>query len=199
MSLNILMIDVATLKKRTAIHDNIDEKLIYPEIKAAQDLYIHPILGTALYNKLLTDISNNALAGNYKTLVDDYLIDTLCNYVISELPTAINYQFFNKGVSQKTSDSSQQPSMSELFSVAEKYKNRAEAYQKKAMFYLKQNAPSMFPEYLNPGTGIDVVVPNRVAYSSPIYLGDLQHDKKGRISYKDKYQGNIFRLCDDCY
>ena len=198
MSANILMISVDTLKQRTAIHDNIDEKLIFPEIKAAQDLFIHPILGTALYNKLLTDISNGVLAGNYKTLVDSYLVDTLCNYVVSELPTALNYQFWNKGVGVATSDNTNAPTMSELFDIAAKYKNRAEAYQKKAIFYLKQNAPAMFPEYLNPGTGIDVIIPDRVGYSSPIYLGDGAHDKQ-RMSYKDKYQGDIFRHCNDCY
>jgi len=197
MSLNILMISVAVLKERTSVHDNIDEKLIFPEIKAAQDLYIHPICGTALYNKLLTDISNNALSGNYKTLVDDYLIDTLCNYVVSELPTALNYQFWNKGVSTKTSDNSQLPSMSDLFDIAAKYKNRAEAYQKKAIFYLKQNAPEMFPEYLNAGSGIDVILPDSVAYSSPIYLGG--NGRGGRKkSYSEIYQGNVFRHCDDC-
>jgi hypothetical protein len=195
MSANILLISVDTLKQRTAVHDNIDEKLIYPEIKAAQDLYIHPILGTALYNKILTDISNNALAGNYKVLVDSYLIDTLCWYVVSELPVSLNYQFWNKGVGVATSDNTNAPSMSELFDLVSKYKNRAEAYQKKAIFYLKQNAPNLFPEYLNPGTGIDTVLPDRVGYSSPIFLGD---EVGGKMSYKDKYQGNIFRHCNDC-
>ena len=52
MSKNILMLSVALLKERTAIHDNIDEKLIYPEIKAAQDMFILPVLGSALFNKL---------------------------------------------------------------------------------------------------------------------------------------------------
>jgi len=198
MSANILIISVDTLKQRTAIHDNIDEKLIFPEIKAAQDLFIHPICGTALYNKILNDINASSLSGNYKVLVDSYLVDTLCNYVISELPTALNYQFWNKGVGVATSENTNQPTMSELFDIASKYKNRAEAYQKKAIFYLKQNAPSMFPEYLNPGTGIDVIIPDRVGYSSPIFLGDGVHDNH-RMTYKDKYQGNIFRHCNDCY
>ena len=148
MSANILMISVDTLKQRTAIHDNIDEKLIFPEIKAAQDLFIHPILGTALYNKILTDISNSALAGNYKILVDSYLVDTLCNYVISELPTALNYQFWNKGVGVATSDNTNAPTMSELFDIAAKYKNRAEAYQKKAIF--KAKCTSHVPRVLKP-------------------------------------------------
>jgi len=190
MSLNILMIDVVTLKKVTGLHDNVEEKLVYPEIKAAQDLFILPMLGTALYNKLLTDISNNALAGNYKILVDNYLIDTLANYVLAELPIGLNYQFWNKGVASKTTDNSNNPSMSELFSIADKYKNRAEAYAKKAMYYLKQSASQgLFPEYLNPGSGIDTIIPDRVAYTSPIYLGEDCGTGIKR-TYAEKYQGN---------
>jgi hypothetical protein len=53
MSRNIIMISEAVLKERSVIHDNIDPKLIFPDIKAAQDLYIEPILGTALFDKIL--------------------------------------------------------------------------------------------------------------------------------------------------
>jgi hypothetical protein len=192
MSRNILIISPALLKERTAFHDNVDEKLIYPEIKAAQDLYVLPILGTALFDKLLNDINSNTLAGNYKILVDDYLIDMLCNYVLSEMPENINYQFTNKGLQSKTSDNSNQPSMSDMYAIVAKYKNRAEHYQKAAIKYLKQNAPTMFPEYINPGSGIDTVLPERESFSNPIYLGDEHEHYK---SYKDKYQGNNPNCC----
>jgi hypothetical protein len=187
MSQNILMISVKILKERTSIHDNIDEKLIYPEIKAAQDIYVLPLLGTALFNKILTDISNSALAGDYKTLVDDYLIDMLCNYVLSELPDGINYQFTNKGVQSKTDPNASQPSMADMYSVVAKYKNRAEHYQKRAMMYLVQNGPTKFSEYLNPGQGVDDVRPDRNAFSNPIYLGE---EFPRHRSYEERYQGN---------
>lgn len=182
-------------KERTAVHSNVEDGLLAPEIKAAQDLYILPILGTALFDKILNDINANVIAGDYKTLLDDYLIDTICNYVISELPIGLNYQFYNKGVTAKTSDNAQSPSMGELFDIVNKYKNRAEAYQKKTILYLKQSASQgKFPEYLNPGSGVDTIIPERNAYSSPIYLGE-EYPKHKR-SYEEKYQGNIFR--SDC-
>jgi hypothetical protein len=172
MSRNILIISANTLKERTGVHDNIDEKLIYPDIKAAQDMFMLPLLGTALFNKILDDINAGTLAGNYKTLVDDYLVDCLCNYVLSELPQGLNYQFWNKGVATKTTDQSQQPSMSDLFDVAAKYKSRAEFYRKRAVQYLRRYASQYFPEYASPGNGVDVVIPERVAYTCPIYLGE---------------------------
>lgn len=188
MSRNILIIAPSLLKERTTLHDNVDEKMIYPEIKAAQDMYVLPILGTALFNKILDDISADTLAGVYKTLVDDYLIDMLCYYVLSEMPENINYQFTNRGVVTKSSDNAQTPSMSDMYSIVAKYKNRAEHYQTQAVKYLKQNAPASFPEYINPGNGIDTVFPDRETFSNPIYLGD-DEECKGK-SFEERYQGN---------
>ena len=60
-----LLVLPSLVKERTNIHSNVEDALLIPEIQAVQDLYILPIVGTALYNKLLTDIGNNALAGLY--------------------------------------------------------------------------------------------------------------------------------------
>lgn len=194
MSKNVLIIGVAMLKERTAIHDNIDEKLIYPEIKAAQDMFILPLCGSSLFNRILSDIQANTLAGDYKALVDDYIVDTLCNYVISELPLGLTYQFWNKGVQAKTTDNSNTPSMSDLFDVASKYKRRAEEYAQRMRLYLRQNAPTKFAEYINPGSGIDTVIPERQGFSNPIYLGDVSPYSGEYKTYEQKYQSNLPRF-----
>ena len=45
MSANILFISVESIKDRSGLHGNVDEKLILPEIKTCQDMYILPALG----------------------------------------------------------------------------------------------------------------------------------------------------------
>lgn len=192
MSQNILMIDVPTLKGRMPIHDNVDEKLINPEIKAAQDSYIEPLLGTALFNKIINAIADASISSgplaDYKTLLDSYLVDTICNYVMSELPDGINFQFTNKGVIGKTSENSTQPSISDLYTIVGKYKNRAEHYAKRAkMYLLAQVAAGKFPEYLNPGQTIDTVIPEKNTFSSPIYL---ENSTRRRRSFEERNQGN---------
>lgn len=172
MSLNILMISDTVLKDRTAVHSNVDPKLLMYEIKVAQDMYIHPILGTALYNKILSDINVSGLTGDYKTLVDDYIIDPLINYVLAELPEAISFQFWNKGVVRKQGDSTELPSMSELVDLSHRYRKRAEWFGERLTKYLKQNASStMLPEYQQPGDGIDTIQPENSTFTMPIYLG----------------------------
>lgn len=162
----------SVVKERMSLHDNVDDKLIYPEIKAVQDLYIMPLLGSTLYNKILSDIAAVTLAGDYKDLMDNYLIMAICNYVMSELPEGLNYQFWNKGVSQKTVDNATQPSMSEMYSIVAKYKSRAEHYVNRARMYLIEYGNEKFPEYVTFVAGVDTVYPDRTSYTIPIYLGN---------------------------
>lgn len=175
MSDSILLVSDTMIKERTVIHGNIDPKLLYPDIRAAQDLYIEKLLGTALFKKLQTIISDGTISSdaanvNYKLLLDKYMVDTLMYYTLSELPTTISYQFWNKGMVRKSGDNTELPSMSELIDISNKYKNRAEQYAKRAIMYLMAST-TLFPEYLNPGNTIDTVFPDRRAYDIGIDLG----------------------------
>lgn len=175
MSKNVLLIDENILKERTAIHGNIDPKLLYPEIKAAQDMYIEPILGSALFNKIINEVDAATITGTYKSLLDDYIIDALCWYVVSALPDAISYQFWNKGVVRKQGDSTELPSMSELLDISNKYRNRAEWYGERLNKYLKAYASTtVLPEYLSGNDQISDIQPEGNSYSMPIWLGDYQ-------------------------
>lgn len=176
MSINTLLISDEMIKERTAVHGNGDSKLIYPDIKAAQDLYIMPILGTALFDKLQALISAGTISagGNadYKTLLDRYIVDPLIYYTLSELPIGMSFQFWNKGLLRKGGENTENPSMSEIMDVSNHYKQRAESYAQRLIKYLQQNAPTKFPEYLNPGSGIDTINPENRGFTLPVYLGD---------------------------
>lgn len=177
MSASTLLISVDILKERTAIHSNIDEKLLYPDIKYAQDNYIHPILGTALFTKLQTLIAAGTVgsAGNepYKSLLDTYIIDAMVYYTLSEMPVSLGFQFWNKGLLRKGGVDTEQPSMSELVDVANRYKNRAETYANRLKDYLRAHASATnCPEYLNPGSAADTITPEQRAFTLPIFLDD---------------------------
>jgi hypothetical protein len=180
----------SVVKERMSLHDNVDDKLIYPEIKAVQDMYIMPLLGSTLFNKILSDIAAGTLGGYYKTLVDDYLVQAVCNYVMAELPEGLNYQYWNKGVSQKTVDNATQPTMSEMYSIVSKYKSRAEHYAKRARMYLIQNSPAYFPEYRTFVAGVDTVYPDKTSYTCPIWLGDEIEAPRDEYSFNDKRPPN---------
>jgi hypothetical protein len=197
MSLNILLVSDIMIKDRTTIHGNIDPKLIYPHIKLAQDKFIEPLLGTALFDKMLADIVANTVTGEYKTLLDRYIVDTLMYYVLAELPVPLSFQFWNKGVVRKQGEDTETPTMEELVSIANTYKNNAEFYAGRLTKYLRQNAPTKFPEYLNPGNGVDAVRPINRPFSMPVYLGDeFCNSNEDSQRFEKMYQGNQTRCCD---
>ena len=114
MSRNILFISVDTIKDRTGLHVNVDPKLVFPDILYAQDAYILPALGTALYERLQNGIECGDLNCDEETLLNTYITPCLVYYVMSELPMALSYQFYNKGVVRKTGDNQTEPSASDL-------------------------------------------------------------------------------------
>lgn len=196
MSKNTLFISVQSIKDRTGLHANVDEKLVLPEIKTAQDMYILPALGSSLYNELQTAVDTATYTQLQTTLLDDYIVDALIYFVMSELPQGLSFQFYNKGLLRKTGENQESPSMQDMIDVANRYKARAEFYKQRLIKYLKQNN-ALYPNYLNFGSGIDSIKPDNEGYTVSMYLGDAccnddyTDDGKRRKTFKERYQGNI--------
>ena len=179
MSVNIITMSVLMMKERTSIHSNIDEKLIYPDMKYVQDSLIKPVLGTALFEKIQTLIAAGTITdlanADYKYLIDTYIVDAMMYFTLSKLPMSMGYQFWNKGVVRKTGDNTELPSMSDLIDISNEYKSRGEYYANRLEKYLLSQAglnPNKYPEYYQPGNTVDTVYPSRNEFTSPIYLGD---------------------------
>lgn len=196
---NTLFISVNTIKERTGLRANIDDKLILPEIATAQDMYILPLLGSNLYERLQAGIVANDLNADETTLLDDFVTTTLVYFVLSELPVGLSYQFYNKGLVRKSSNDTLAPDMQELIDVANRYRSRAEFYKQRTIKFLRQNAAQgKYPQYVNFGVGIDKIRPERDAYSASMWLGDdIYFNSQRPISFEEKYQGQ-FGICLNC-
>jgi hypothetical protein len=194
MSANVLMISEQSFKDFTVASANIDLKNVTQVIKMTQDRYIHPIVGSALYNKILDLIVAGTItdAGNlvYRTLLDDYLTDTLFNYVLGELPMAMQYKFVNKGVVKRKSENITEPTFAELSSVSQYYKGYAEWYAERSINYLCANS-TQYPEYLNPGSDVTTIQPVSNQYKVAINLG--RGDFEDTRPYSERYQGNRYK------
>lgn len=186
---NICFINVNTIKERSALHSNVDDKLILPEILTAQDMFLLPALGTALYNRLQSGIENNNLTADEVDLLDNFITNPLVYYTLSELPMGLSYQFYNKGLVRKTSDNTDTPNMQDLIDVASRYRTRAEFYTQRLIKHLKQvsSTTNKFQEYVNYGSGIDIIKPDHDAYQASIWLGDEYGCKP--MSFEERYQG----------
>jgi hypothetical protein len=176
------------------VHKNIDSKMVIPEIKAMQEMYILPVLGTALYERLQDGIDNSNLTADEVTLLKDYIRDPLIHYTISELAESLSYQVWNKGLTRKSTENSEAVSASEIDDYKQKYKNRAEWYLERLIRYLIEEAGSgsKFNEYINPGSRVDTFVPKRSSFEIGIYLGKTERMKDDKPKW---YQYEFLSCC----
>jgi hypothetical protein len=105
----------------------------------------------------------------------------------------LSYQFYNKGLLRKTGENTENPSMQDMIDVANRYKTRAEFYKQRLIKYLKEYSTT-YPEYLNPGSGVDAIHPENDAYTTSIWLGDF--DCCAGKSFEELYQGD--KGCSTC-
>jgi len=182
MSLNILFINEVLIKSRTGISDAIDGKQIKPTIKLAQDKYILPALGSGLYNRLQAGVDANNLTTIEKTLLDVYVTDALLWFTIAEMVVGTSYQFFSKGLLQKSAEESNNPTKGQLELLERKYMENGEFYKQRLIDYLRENA-EQFATYLNYGSGFDAIPPQTKAYTAPIYLGRHRNRTFSNLDY----------------
>ena len=143
-----LYISSTRIKKDTALGGSVDDNLIMPYILLAQDMYILPVLGTDLDTKLKADIQAGSLAGDYKTLVEDYLQKSLVQFAFAELLPFLRLRMVNNAaVVMGATDQSSSASYDELRPLMDRAKDAAEFYRQRMIDYLTDKGSAAFPEY----------------------------------------------------
>lgn len=141
-----LFCDEDKLKSSTAINYNVDTAFLLPFLKIAQDKNMQVILGTDLYKKLQSDIDGGTLSGHYKSLVDNYIQDSIIHYALVEALPFISFQIKNGSVTQKNSENGTAASKSDLNWLIQKERDTAEFYGQRIVDHLCEYS-SNFPEY----------------------------------------------------
>jgi hypothetical protein len=169
----ILFITETFIKKYSNIDDNVDAQYITPVIDLVQKMYIRPILGTALYDELVTQITNDTVSANNVNLIENYIQDSMLYYVLSEGLPSFTYKIENKSVSTKTSDNATPVDNSIIQSEVARYKDRAEFFAQTLIDFLEANADDVnYNAYLNPGSAFNTVRPINNSYTTGWVLDD---------------------------
>jgi len=143
-----LYISATRLKKDSAIGGSVEDDLIMPYILLAQDMFILPILGTDLDTKLKSEIQAGTLAGDYKTLVEDYLQKALVQFAFAELLPFLRIRMVNSAtVIMGATDQSSSASYDDLKPLMERSQGAAEFYRQRMIDYLTDKGTASFPEY----------------------------------------------------
>ncbi len=138
--LNILLMDVDTLKANAHIDENVNDKDIRIAIKYVQDIIIEQVTGTGLFRSLKAMIGQDAIFDSqnrdYKYLLDEYLADIFIWGVPAQLPVPLSYKIRNSGQVMTYSDGISNSESDDLKYTTQWYMNKVDFYVKRAINYL---------------------------------------------------------------
>lgn len=157
------------LKKKNIIDDNVDVRLLTTFITTAQDKYIQNRLGENLYNKIMTDVANETISGNYEILLYNFIMPCLMWYSIYEALPFINFKLTNKSVVQKTGTNLDVAETNEIDILRQQARNNGEFYGQRIKVELC-NDNGKYPE-LDQATQINGIKPDQdTEYFGGIYI-----------------------------
>ena len=154
-----LILTPAFIKANTEIHSNTDDNLLVPLIRDCQKLFVERILGTGLFNEILTEIKAGTLSVLNKKLIDEYLVDVVNNWVLARYIRQGSYKVTNKGTVLMNGDNATVASSNELIEVQQTYLNNAEEYAQRTTLYLMENETDS-------GDGCDIIQPRSDNYDT---------------------------------
>lgn len=143
----VQLITANQMLQATFLGGNIDEDKLNPCILEAQDSKLRETLGDTLYDKIETDFENDALAGYYLTLYNDFIVKYLIAQAGVEFLLIAAYQVTNGGIYKHVPQNSQSVELSEANYLVKNQKAKSEMYEERLIRYLEKNLFN-FTEYM---------------------------------------------------
>lgn len=154
LTAQVIFIDGTYIKAYSHIDGSVDEQDLLPSIIQAQDSQIQPILGTDLFNKLKTLITTDAVAGNYDTLLNDYVRMATLKWTLVNFYPYLQGKILNGTIGSRNVDNITALSQAEVGRLVDIERSNAQFYSERLIEYLQNNS-SLFPAY-NSNSGADM-------------------------------------------
>ena len=189
-----LLISEAKLREFTDLNNNVDAALITNAIREAQDIELQRVLGTLLYNRILSDVDGGTIAGDYKDLLDNWIQDFLLYASYYEALEYIYLRSRNNGLVKPTGGENAIDADLTLYDRKRgSVRNKKEFYGERLVEHLIQYQ-SNFPEYTQ-GTNLDEMYPDTGnQFRSPIVMRDsitskfaLECERRGIRVYDSRF------------
>lgn len=133
-----LIIDIKKIAQLSGFKGSIDNDSINPFIFMAQNSEIKRILGDNLYNKIVTDYSENSLAGPYLDIYTNYIAVIQVYFTCSFWLQLGTFEVSQQGAYIITPEKTEQLTEEEKDKKAAKYEKQAVALEIKFIDYLDQ-------------------------------------------------------------
>jgi hypothetical protein len=179
-NLNIMLISENYIKQRSTVMENVSSEFIRSNILIASDIHIQQILGSNLYDDIITQFENYKTAYDagttgitiatyvdsvYLTLIDEYIQPTLLYYTLYESMFDLYSKITNKSLVTQSSENSDVVSEEFLHKRKDDFLNKAEYYAQRLTNYLIDNQ-TIYPKYLEVDGDISDILPEDENYLS---------------------------------
>ena len=178
----ILLISEDKVKTLSNLDSNVFGKWLMPAIREAQDINLQSIIGSCLYNHLLSLVESGEIMSHsnelYKDLLDNQIRDFLVYQTLVNIVPLINVNMANMGTVVSNDEHIQTLSQGNIDLVRNYYQSKADFYQKRLQDYLCCNQ-EFFPELNECGCNC-TIKPNLKSNtnSTGLWLGGLRNPRK---------------------
>ena len=143
---NILLISEDYIKTNSNLNDNVWGDYLLPAIREAEDIGLQSILGSCLYNRILSLVDDGSIAdsGNtqYKILLDEYIQEYLLYQVLTDLIPIIGTKLANLGTVISNDEHVVNLTEGERGRLTNHYQYRADFYCRRLQDFLLNNRGS---------------------------------------------------------
>lgn len=143
--MTVLFVTPQEIIRDTPMGGNVDADKYVPLIKDQQEMIIEPILGTKLYQKIMTDMGNDTLAGVYLE-IRNRCKPIIRFLVVADFVETSNLNILNSGIQKHSVDSQEVVNQNEVSILSKNMRIKADVYVDRLQKYLCNESPSI-PEY----------------------------------------------------
>lgn len=137
---NIYLINEQTIRKASMIDDNVDASYLQYAIWTAQETSLQEILGSKLYESILSQVESGTFkAPEYKKLLDNLIQPYLTNEVTAQIIMPLQYKIRNAGVVIGNDQHYQSMSMADVERVQQSYMHKAAFFGNRMIEYIVDN------------------------------------------------------------
>ena len=155
---------------KAVISEDVNALIVKKVLQNAQSIKMQSLLGTKLYNKILTLVSGGTIGdgGNavYKTLLDEYILPVIQFEGYYKLLLHLHAQVTDKGAQTRSGEYSNSIDMAGLKLLRTDAKNDSEFYANLLVVFICDNVND-YPEYNDSSIGIEA---NKKPFFSGIYF-----------------------------
>ena len=158
------------IKNNTPMGGNVDNNKFMNFINDVQVMVVENVLGTKLYNKIITDFNSSSLTGLYLQMFDDYIKPVIWHSVFAEYVKIGSIIVGNGGMYKHIAQDAEVANIEDINYVAKNAQSKADTYIDRLIRFLVDQEGNITEYTINQDNDYDIDPKNALQTISGWYL-----------------------------